>query len=32
MAWAVLLLASGDDSAGDLMAGEPRYRSRAREW
>jgi hypothetical protein len=32
MAWAVLLLASGDDAAAEKMAGRDRYRSRAREW
>lgn len=32
MAWAVLLLASGDGLRADRLAGEPRYRSRARQW
>jgi excisionase family DNA binding protein len=32
MAWAVLLLASGDEAAAAKMAGRDRYRSRAREW
>jgi excisionase family DNA binding protein len=32
MAWAVLLLASGDEAAAEQMAGRDRYRSRAREW
>lgn len=32
MAWAVLLLASGDESAADRLAGAPRYRARARHW
>ena len=32
MAWAVLLLASGDASRADRLAGGPRYRARARHW
>lgn len=32
MAWAVLLLASGDESAADRLAGAPRYRARVRQW
>ncbi|HET9720079.1 MAG TPA: helix-turn-helix domain-containing protein [Solirubrobacteraceae bacterium] len=32
MAWAVLLLASGDQPAADRLAGAPRYRARARQW
>lgn len=32
MAWAVLLLASGDSDAAAEAAGEPRYASRARHW
>ncbi len=32
MAWAVLLLASGDVSAADRLAGAPRYRARLRQW
>ncbi|MGI8728420.1 MAG: hypothetical protein ACR2LK_00190 [Solirubrobacteraceae bacterium] len=32
MAWAVLLLASGDDSAAEEAAGRERYWSRARAW
>jgi excisionase family DNA binding protein len=32
MAWAVLLLASGDDAAAESMAGRDRYRSRLRAW
>ena len=32
MAWAVLLLASGDEHAADRLAGAPRYRARARQW
>lgn len=32
MAWAVLLLASGDESAADRLARAPRYRARARQW
>jgi excisionase family DNA binding protein len=32
MAWAVLLLASDDESAADRLAGAPRYRARARQW
>lgn len=32
MAWAVLLLASGEDGAADRAAGRARYRSRARAW
>jgi excisionase family DNA binding protein len=31
MAWAVLLLASGDEAAAGQMAGRDRYRSRARQ-
>ncbi len=32
MAWAVLLLASGDSSRADRLAVAPRYRARARKW
>lgn len=32
MAWAVLLLASGDALKADRLAGAPRYRARARQW
>jgi hypothetical protein len=32
MAWAVLLLASGDEPAADRLTGLPRYRARARQW
>lgn len=32
MAWAVLLLASGDASAADRLAAAPRYRARVRQW
>jgi hypothetical protein len=32
MAWAVLLLASGDEAAAGQVAGRDRYRSRARQW
>jgi excisionase family DNA binding protein len=32
MAWAVLLLASGDEHGSDRLAGVPRYRTRARQW
>jgi excisionase family DNA binding protein len=32
MAWAVLLLASGDEAVADQVAGRDRYRSRARQW
>lgn len=32
MAWAVLLLASGDESGSDRLAGLPRYRARSRQW
>lgn len=32
MAWAVLLLASGDESAADRLAGAQRYRARVRQW
>ncbi len=32
MAWAVLLLASGEDAAAESIAGRERYRSRARAW
>jgi excisionase family DNA binding protein len=32
MAWAVLLLASGDDAAAEDMAGRNRYSSRMRAW
>lgn len=32
MAWAVLLLASGDESAAEQAAGQARYWSRARVW
>ena len=32
MAWVVLLLASGDESAADRLAGSLRYRARARQW
>jgi excisionase family DNA binding protein len=32
MAWAVLLLASGDEAAAAKIAGRDRYRSRARQW
>ncbi len=32
VAWAVLLLASGDAEAADLVLRHPRYRSRARAW
>ena len=32
MAWAVLLLASGDEHGSDRLAGVPRYRARARQW
>lgn len=32
MAWAVLLLASGDEPAADRLAGAPRYRARAGRW
>lgn len=32
MAWAVLLLASGDDAAAEEMAGRGRYASRMRAW
>jgi hypothetical protein len=32
MAWAALLLASGDVSAADRLAGPPRYRARVRQW
>lgn len=32
MAWAVLLLASGDQQGSDRLAGLPRYRARARRW
>ena len=32
MAWAVLLLASGDGFRADRLAGAPRYRARARQW
>src|ERR1700752_4871573 len=31
-AWAVRLLASGDEPAADRLAGAPRYRARARQW
>lgn len=31
-AWAVLLLASGDEAAADRVLRHPRYRSRARAW
>jgi excisionase family DNA binding protein len=32
MAWAVLLLASGDEPGADRLIGRPRYRARARQW
>jgi excisionase family DNA binding protein len=32
MAWAILLLASGDEANAEEMAGRDRYRSRARAW
>jgi excisionase family DNA binding protein len=32
LAWAVLLLASGDSDAADQVAGRARYRSRSRAW
>jgi excisionase family DNA binding protein len=32
MAWAVLLLASGEKPAADRLASAPRYRARARQW
>jgi hypothetical protein len=32
LAWAVLLLASGDEAAADRVLSHPRYRSRARAW
>jgi excisionase family DNA binding protein len=32
MAWAVLLLASGDAPGSDRLAGVPRYHARARQW
>lgn len=32
MAWAVLLLASGDEPGADRLAGVPRYRTRSRQW
>jgi excisionase family DNA binding protein len=32
MAWAVLLLASGDEPGADRLTGLPRYGSRARQW
>jgi len=32
MVWAVLLLASGESSRADRLAGAPRYRARARQW
>jgi excisionase family DNA binding protein len=32
MAWAVLLLASGDEPRADRLAGLPRYQGRARQW
>jgi hypothetical protein len=32
MAWAVLLLASGDEPGADRLAGVPRYRARCRQW
>ena len=32
MAWAVLLLASGQEAAAGQIAGRERYRSRARQW
>ncbi len=32
MAWAVLLLASGDEAGADLLLEVPRYRARARQW
>jgi excisionase family DNA binding protein len=32
MAWAVLLLASGEEPAADRLVSGPRYRARARQW
>lgn len=32
MAWALLLLASGDELAADRVAAVPRYQARARQW
>jgi excisionase family DNA binding protein len=32
MAWAVLLLASGDEHGSDRLAGVTRYRARSRQW
>ncbi|MHB8656788.1 MAG: helix-turn-helix domain-containing protein [Solirubrobacteraceae bacterium] len=32
MAWAVLLLASGDEQGSARLAGVPRYRARSRQW